>query len=242
MRNDYKVYRHIFPNGKMYVGITCQPLEKRFANGKGYKKCPKMHNAILKYGWHNVEHELLLDHLTKPEAEEKEIELIAFYGSVENGYNTDHGGNATGTHSAETRAKISAGNKGLKKPPATEERKRVLSEKNTGSRNPFFGQHHSEETKARQSLFMKGNQYNKGNHHTEEFKRMKSEQMKRKYADGGSPRCKAVIRKDQNGTEVRFTSLRAAAKAIGKSASALCAYVNGQSEYCGYDWRYANDA
>lgn len=110
--NNYSVYRHIFPNGKCYIGITSQTLEKRFENGRGYKKCPKMHNAILKYGWNNIEHELLYSGLPKEEAEAKEIELIAFYGSVENGYNTDHGGNTTGTHSIETRNKISIANIG----------------------------------------------------------------------------------------------------------------------------------
>lgn len=74
-----------------------------------------MHNAILKYGWNNIEHELLYSGLSKEEAEAKEIELIAFYGSVENGYNIDHGGNTTGTHSIETRNKISIANKGIKK-------------------------------------------------------------------------------------------------------------------------------
>lgn len=33
----YKVYMHIFPNHKVYIGITCQSLRARFNNGRGYK-------------------------------------------------------------------------------------------------------------------------------------------------------------------------------------------------------------
>lgn len=234
----YSLYRHIFPNGKSYIGITSQPLEKRFDGGRGYKQCPKMHNAILKYGWNNVEHELLLTNLSKPQAEQAEIEMIAFYDSIENGYNTDHGGNVIGTHSIETRQKISAGNKGKTKPPVPDERKQRLSERNAGDGNPFYGRHHTIETRTAHSNFMKGNQYNKGNHHTEEFKAWKSEQMKVKYADGNS-RSKEVIRTDHDGNETRYRSLRQAAGALGRSVSALCKAVNSQSEYCGYYWRYS---
>ena len=237
--SGYSLYKHTFPNGKVYIGITSQPLEKRFMNGKGYKDCPKMNNAILKYGWANVEHELLLSGLSKQEAEEKEIETIAFYDSVKNGYNTDHGGNVAGTHSVETRQKISAGNKGKKKPPVSDERKRQLSEQNVGENNPFFGRHHSIETRSKHSAFMKGNQYNKGHHHTEEFKAAKSAQMKEKYADGKSPRCKAIIRTDENGEETTYFSLRQAAKEMQRSASALCTAMKKQTTYLGYTWRYA---
>lgn len=234
----YSLYKHTFPNGKVYIGITSQPLEKRFENGRGYKKCPKMHNAILKYGWNNIEHELLKTGMTRPEAEQAEIETIAFYDSVKNGYNTDHGGNVVGTHSIETRQKISDGNKGIKKKSATNERKQKLAEMNKGENNPFYGKHHTLETRVAHSKFMTGNQYNKGHHHTDEFKAWKSAQMKEKYAEGNA-RSKEVIRTDQYGNETRYASLRRAALALGKSCSSLCKAVNGHTEYCGYHWRYA---
>lgn len=34
----YRVYKHVFPNRKVYVGITSQPLNCRWRSGKGYKK------------------------------------------------------------------------------------------------------------------------------------------------------------------------------------------------------------
>lgn len=236
----YKLYKHTFPNGKVYIGITSQSLEDRFQNGHGYKKCPKMHNAILKYGWNNVEHELLMDGLTKPEAEAKEIETIALYNSVKNGYNTDYGGNVAGTHSVETREKISAGNKGKKKPPIPEQRKKEYSARFTGEGNPFSGKHHTEETKRKQSAMMRGNQYNKGNHHTESFKTWKSEQMKAKYADGNNPRSKRVVQADRYGNEHIFGSLRIAAKYADVSPATMLKYIKKGVEICGVSWRYQN--
>ena len=44
--NNYKVYVHIAPNGKRYYGITKQEVEKRWANGKGYKGNEHFINAI----------------------------------------------------------------------------------------------------------------------------------------------------------------------------------------------------
>ena len=31
--NNYKVYVHEFPDGKVYVGLTCQDVERRWNNG-----------------------------------------------------------------------------------------------------------------------------------------------------------------------------------------------------------------
>ncbi len=91
-RNNYVVYQHLFPNGKSYIGITGTQTEKRWRNGKGYEDQPKIKNAIEKYGWDNVQHNILLTGLTKEDAEEKEKELIVQFKSIENGYNTSIGG------------------------------------------------------------------------------------------------------------------------------------------------------
>ena len=73
MENNYKVYIHIFPNNKVYIGITRNRTDIRWTNGKGYKKQEVMSNAINKYGWKNIEHKVLYENLTKEEAEQKEI-------------------------------------------------------------------------------------------------------------------------------------------------------------------------
>lgn len=112
---NYSVYKHIFPNNKVYIGITCKKPIYRWNNGNGYKKeCNKyMYNAINKYGWNNIKHEILFENLTKEDAEEKEIELIAFYKSCERkfGYNLKSGGSC-GRHCEMTKNKISKHSKG----------------------------------------------------------------------------------------------------------------------------------
>lgn len=105
----YIVYKHIFPNGKIYIGITNNNLNNRFKNGKGYSHSSKMTAAIQKYGWDNIKHEILCEGLSKEEAEFKEIELIAKYKSnqKEFGYNTRPGGKCNETHSDEVKEKLS---------------------------------------------------------------------------------------------------------------------------------------
>ena len=111
----YVVYRHIFPNGKSYIGITCvKPYYYRWRAGSSYRKQPKVHNAIKKYGWENIKHELLFENLSQKEANRIEQKMIAKYDSVKNGYNVSTGGG--GTYgipcSEETKKKISRANKG----------------------------------------------------------------------------------------------------------------------------------
>ena len=91
----FTVYMHTSPNGKRYIGITCQrPVRRWGGNGYGYIDNTYFWRAIQKYGWDNFQHEILFEGLTKEEAEQKEIELIAFYDSTNpsKGYNITTGG------------------------------------------------------------------------------------------------------------------------------------------------------
>lgn len=94
---NFKVYMHISPNGKRYIGITRQenPERRWGSNGCGYIDNEYFWRAIQKYGWGNFAHEVLYTNLTKTEAEQKEIELIALYDSTDKnkGYNIATGGN-----------------------------------------------------------------------------------------------------------------------------------------------------
>ena len=112
MDNNYTVYIHIFPNNKVYVGITCRTPKYRWNNGKNYKTQELMFRAIKKYGWDNIEHKILFENLSKEQAEQKEIELIAQYKSTQRefGYNVENGGNCKGTVNEETKEKISKNN------------------------------------------------------------------------------------------------------------------------------------
>lgn len=239
---NYCIYKHTFPNGKVYIGITCMDPKKRWSGGSGYNKQPKMANAIRYYGWRNIKHEILFDGLTREEAEVKEIELIAEYDAIQRGYNAEHGGNTTGTHSEETKKKISAGNKGKNTGrKRTEEERQRISASSSGSKNHFYGKHHTEETKAKHSLFMQGNTYAKGYHHTEAFKVMKSHQMHEKYKDGGNPRCREVIRISKGGDEVKYASLRIAARENGLKPSTMSTNINAGKPLGDFYWRFANE-
>lgn len=132
MIKEYCVYMHRFPNGKVYIGITSQEPEQRWRGGDGYKN-QAVYRAIRKYGWGNVLHDVLLQGLTKAQAEQAEIGLISLYHSNEKkyGYNVDNGGNCYGTHSAETRAKIAQSNRTR---TLSEETHRRMSEAQKGKK------------------------------------------------------------------------------------------------------------
>lgn len=112
MKNNYTLYMHIFPNNKVYIGITIQKPKQRWKKGKQYNEYMK--KAIQKYGWENIKHEILYENLSKEEAEQKEIETIKYYRANERdfGYNISNGGFHQGNVSEETKKKISKANKG----------------------------------------------------------------------------------------------------------------------------------
>lgn len=77
-RNDarWKVYIHIVPKSlsnhsydKYYVGITGKENPNdRWDSGYGYLYNKHFTNAIRKYGWNNIIHEVIANNLTKSEA------------------------------------------------------------------------------------------------------------------------------------------------------------------------------
>lgn len=113
MKNSYYIYKHTFPNNKVYIGITSKKPEYRWGKeGKEYwYSNRKMFYAIKKYGWNNIIHDILFNNLTKEEAHKKEIELIELYNSTDSkmGYNLSTGGHGFNglKHTNETKTKIS---------------------------------------------------------------------------------------------------------------------------------------
>lgn len=87
----WSVYRHTFPNGKVYIGVSVNP-EERWDNGMGYADNRPMFRDIVFYGWRNIAHEILFSGLTEIEAFDKEKDLIASYGKNgrEKTYNRQH--------------------------------------------------------------------------------------------------------------------------------------------------------
>lgn len=91
------IYMHINKiNNKKYIGQTKQfPPEKRWKNGKGYKNCTYLDNAIKKYGWGNFEHIILEqfeDNQEYANAQEKYYIQKYETNNIQKGYNITEGG------------------------------------------------------------------------------------------------------------------------------------------------------
>ena len=123
---------HTSPSGKVYIGITCKPLNERFGfEGNGYKLQPYFWRAIQKYGWNNIKHEVLLSGLSRSEACEKEREYIAKYRSNESafGYNQTNGGDTGYNLSSESVAVLSEKSKRHWEEMSPEEREGIIQRK-----------------------------------------------------------------------------------------------------------------
>lgn len=100
--HNYVVYKHTSPSGKVYIGITSDTKRRWAANGYYYYRQSAFANAIHKYGWDNIKHEVLYTGLTKQDAANMEVELIAHYKALGISYNiTDGGLGYRGKHSVE---------------------------------------------------------------------------------------------------------------------------------------------
>ena len=132
--SKYIVYKRTNKiNGKMYIGQTCQTLDKRWANGKGYRHCRKFNAAIEKYGVNNFIHEVLKDNLTQQEADYWEQYFINKYDSVNQGYNLKTG-NSHCVYSEESKQKMSKNHANV-----------------SSENNPMYGKKHSTATRKKMS-------------------------------------------------------------------------------------------
>lgn len=106
--NDYCVYIHTTPSEKVYIGITNQKVTHRWGKDGNNYDHQVFGNAVRKYGWENIKHEILFDGLSLEEAEKKERELIAQYNATDRhcGYNCTTGGSVC-RFSDDTRKRIS---------------------------------------------------------------------------------------------------------------------------------------
>lgn len=143
--NNYTVYKHTSPSGKVYVGITSRPVKSRWENGKGYKRNVVFTNAIRKYGWDNIKHEIMLENVSQSEAFYAEKYLIKWYKLHKISYNVTDGGEGT--------LGVAAWNKGI---PCSDETKKKIGDANRGCNSAWWHREFSKEHKRHISESKKG--------------------------------------------------------------------------------------
>ena len=223
--SSYCVYKHTTPSGKVYIGITSKDTEERWRNGRGYRRNEHFWNAIRKYGWDNIAHEIIASGMTKEEASEAEKFYIELYRSHEPkyGYNLTMGGETGVVFTYESRRKLSESKKGQHYNigvPFTEERKQHLRENHAdvrGEKNPMWGKKWTpEEIAIRQAH----RTYRRGSEH---------------------PQARQILQLDMDGNLVkRWGSISEASEEYCKSSIKDC--LRGKyKQHRGYLWRYADE-
>lgn len=234
---SYTVYMHKFPNGKVYIGVTRQELSRRWRDGKGYQGQP-VFDAIVKYGWDNIEHVILECGLTKEQAEEAEKAYIKKYDSLShaNGYNIETGGYLTEFVSEETRQKISRSKKG----------------KYSGKNHWHYGQHWSEDVKRKLSIAHKGKKMSEkerarrigmfsGEKNPMYGTKMPKGHLEKMIEASKKTNCKPVICIE---TGIEYESSAEAQRQTGICARGISLVCNKDPRYKkagGYHWRYVSE-
>lgn len=228
MNDRYTVYKHMCPNGKVYIGITRQEPKKRWRYGHGYHNNQYFARAIEKYGWDNIKHEILFEGLSKQEAHKKEVELIATYRSndFDFGYNISAGGDGCESISPETREKI---RHTLTGHFVSDETRKKISDSLTGSKA-------SEETRRKLSEIRRGKCPNKGYRWTNEQKAKQRELCKRNCTTN-----KRVVQIKGDEIIGVFNSVTEAGCVTGINFQNISAVCRGKrSTAGGYIWKFEN--
>lgn len=200
--NNWIVYKHISPSGKVYIGITGNTPAQRWIRGKGYGRQSIFYNAIQKYGWDNIEHKVLVSNLTKEQAEDVEIQLISYYKSIGISYNVTDGGEGTNgyKHSDEWKKQCSEWMKNRIISKETIQRR-----KETMQKHPY---HPTEDAKRRISAAAKLVDHTKASH------------------IAALKRSKYLYLIDDKGTILKeFQSQQDMAKAFGVSEATIYKYI-----------------
>lgn len=234
---NYSVYRHISPSGKMYVGITSQEPEKRWQRGRGYVRNAYFNRAIKKYGWDSFKHEILLNNLTKEQAELAEILFIGYWDltNQERGYNLSHGGDTIGKHSEKSKLKMSQAHRG--KVVSTETRDKISK--------ASLGRKHTKEYRAHMSALHsgKGNpMYGKKGALSPSYGTHVSIETKVKMSN--SARKRSVVQLNKNTFELLnvFSSTIEAERVTGVYHSSISKCCKGNILTAnGYKWKYYDE-
>ena len=91
---SWVVYKHTSPSGKCYIGIThySDPTKRWGKDGNRYNKRTVFYQAIKKYGWNTIQHEILHENCSEKEAKRLERKYIKYYKTLGLSYNMTIGG------------------------------------------------------------------------------------------------------------------------------------------------------
>lgn len=231
------VYTHTSPSGKVYVGISSN-LKIRWSN-KGYRYTTYnsiFKRVILKYGWDNIKHDVILSNVSKEEACYTERYLIKWYKLHNLSYNITDGGEGTlGRRcSEETKLKMRASAKGWSRRAIEAS---ILSRKNSDyykkglskAHEVWRGSHHSDVTKKKLSDKAKGRDMSKV-----------IEASRNSTFDRGKGKRKGVLQCDLNNNIINeFPSITEATKFLNKSSHSIanCLACRTKTAF-GYMWKY----
>ena len=239
--NNYIVYKHTSPNGKVYIGITCQKTYRRWgASGQGYSGSKHFWKAIQKYGWENIKHEILYTNLSEAEAKGMEMNLIREYNSNnENyGYNiTSGGGGASGykqssEHIEKRMLKTAEKRRGK---PLSESQRLKIKMNNS---KYWSGKPRSEETKRKISESLKGRSIPKEviEKRTKTYK--KNHPPKEKQPSHYRKPVVQLSIKDESVIAV-YPSAREASQGTGVRYQDIWCCMNGRQKTAGgFKWKY----
>jgi group I intron endonuclease len=231
------VYKHTSPSGKVYIGITSQKPEKRWANGAGYKNNQYFNRAIQKYGWSSFDHEILFVNITKEDAVSKEKELINLYKSNNPlfGYNISSGGEG-GAEGIVVSDKERLRRSEHAKTYIGSNNPNYGNHKLAGESNPFFGKEHSEQTKQLLSDLAKERWNN------EEYKKHMCEVHKNINIGASNPRAKITLQYDMDENFIMsWECAKIAADTLGICVSGITQCCRGiRKSAGGFIWKYAD--
>ena len=230
--DNWSVYKHTTPSGKIYIGITHKKPEYRWNSGRGYKTNTHFYKAIQKYGWDEIIHEIIATGLTEPEALKLEHDLIISLKAYDKqyGYNKALGGHI---QSEASRKQIGE------------------TRKARGYTSPTKGKHLSEETRKKISEANKGNKKGRklSAEHVEAIRLSKlgknnpnygkplPEAKKKNLIDLNS---KPIVMVSEKGTKV-FSSAAEAERVTGICSSNINRVCNGiRLTAGGYVWKFYN--
>lgn len=224
------IYKFVFPNGKIYIGKSIN-IKNRWSSHKNIYNNSLVSRAIKKYGWENIQKEIIVQFLVTPDINKKdlnnellrlEIKYIALYRSndLKIGYNLTIGGEGVTGYKCtdEHKLNLRKSHLGKKYAPKTEETRRKLSEANKGkrpsnkcleaSRKANLGSKQSEETKLKRYL--------------------------------NDPRHKRIAAYDTEGNLIKvFFSLKEASEYVNAPYQGIQRVLKGQRFLCrGLHWKY----